>query len=70
MNSKDLKRPDITDFIHGELSEAHKQYSQSLDLWNYTQALDAYCDELENKLTESVKDDNVEMYFLRGGKQY
>ena len=44
-----MKRPLITEFMGDgfTLNKAHKQYLENLELWNYIQALDAYCDELE-----------------------
>lgn len=49
-----LERPVITEFMGDgfTLNKAHKQYLENLELWNYVQALDAYCDSLESKLSE------------------
>jgi len=49
MNTEVKERPVITEFMGDgfTLNKAHRQYLDNLELWNYVQALDAYCDELE-----------------------
>lgn len=49
MKNEELERPVITEFMGDgfKLDKAHKMYLNNLELWNYIQALDAYCDELE-----------------------
>ena len=49
MKNEVLARPVITEFMGDgfALDKAHKQYLENLELWNYIQALDKYCDELE-----------------------
>lgn len=51
MKNEAMERPLITEFMGDgfTLDKAHKQYLENLELWNYVQALDAYCDELESK---------------------
>jgi hypothetical protein len=54
MEKEELKRPVITEFMGNgfTLNKVHKQYLENLELWNYVQALDDYCDSLESKLSE------------------
>lgn len=49
---KALKRPVITEYMGDgfKLDKTHKMYLNNLELWNYIQALDEYCDNLESKL--------------------
>ena len=43
-----MERPLITEFMGDgfTLEKAHKQYLDNIELWNYVQALDKYCDYL------------------------
>ena len=52
-----MERPLINEFMGDgfTLEKAHKQYLENLELWNYTQALDTYCDELESKISDGVQ---------------
>jgi hypothetical protein len=62
MKNKALERPVITEFMGDgfTLDKAHKQYLENLELWNYVQALDKYCDELEKLLSDGKPDADTE----------
>jgi hypothetical protein len=50
-------RPLITEFLGDgfDLQKAHEAYLNNIELWNYIQALDAYCDELDEVWNEAIK---------------
>lgn len=61
MKNEALRRPLITEFMGAgfTLKKAHKMYLNNIELWNYIQALDKYCDELESKLCEGNSDSDT-----------